>query len=380
MTEQDPLRLSDAQLECSSRGLVADGVFEQAVHKTRMPMVITDPRLPDCPLVFVNPAFSEMTGYDPGSVLGRNCRFLQGPETDPEAVRRIRLGIEQRTPVNQELYNYRRDGSGFWTALFISPIFDEAGRLTYFFASHVDVSARREALRRQTQRIESMGALASGVAHEFNNLMTVVLGSIERAAMRAVDDAQRRQLERADWGAQRAGKMAGELLSLARRQAHESRTCDLNQSLADLEETMTRIVPDTIKVGVQISAAPAMVRLDPEQLRMVLINLIRNAVDAMPDGGRVTLSVRVLSQREAAASLGSRTAVELLVSDTGTGMPPEVTARATELFFSTKSNSRGSGLGLFLALEFVDKCGGRLALDSQPGQGTRVALVFPQVS
>ena len=362
------------------------GIFAQIFHKARTAMVIADPHRPDCPVVFVNPAFADMTGYDPQSVVGRNCRFMQGPETDPEAVRQIRRAIAERKPIEQELYNYRRDGSGFWNALYITPIFDDAGDLSCFFASQFDISSRREAQRRQGQRIESMGALASGVAHEFNNLMTVVLASIERATDHATDAKQQRHLMRADWGAQRAGRLASELLSLARRQVYESHTVDLNRVLRDFASTMASLVPASVRLDIQPAAAPTLARLDCGHLEMVLLNLVRNAVDAMQSGGVVTVAARSLPEPEAAAALGGRRAVELRVSDTGHGMPPEVAERATELFFTTRTAHAGApgpsstGLGLFLALEFVDKCGGRLAIDSRPDAGTHVTLVFPRVN
>lgn len=375
--EQTP---TPSELAASGQGLVYQHVFETAVHRTRMAMALSDPNLPDCPLVYVNPAFTDLTGYTLEASIGRNCRFLQGPETDPDAVLRIRQAVREHRAINEEVYNYRHDGSGFWNALYISPVFDDGGRLIYFFASQIDISARKEAIRRQTQRMESMGALASGVAHEFNNLLTVVLGSLERATANTVDESQKRHLERAEWGARRAGQLAAELLSLARRQATEEHTMDLNQVLHDFQDTLAQIVPHGVHVSLDLAPAPVLARLDPSQLELVLLNLVRNAADAMPDGGQVRLSTRVLPAPEAAALLNGREVVELVVADTGQGMPPEVIERATELFFTTKAAGKGTGLGLFLALEFVDKSGGRLTIDSKVGHGTRMRLAFPQAT
>ena len=371
---------TQSELAASGQGLIYQHVFETAVHRTRMAMALSDPNLPDCPLVYVNPAFTKLTGYDLEASVGRNCRFLQGPETDREAVRRIRQAVADRQSIDEEIYNYRRDGSGFWNALYMSPVFDDEGRLIYFFASQIDVSARREALRRQTQRMESMSALASGVAHEFNNLLTVVLSSLERAATHAVDEDQRRYLERADWGAKRAGQLAGELLSLARRRANEERTMDLNRAIRDFEGTLAQILPQSVQLNLELAPLPILVHLDFGQLELVLLNLVRNAADAMPSGGQVCLATRVLPAAEAASTLNRRDVVELIVTDTGQGMPPDVVERATELFFTTKAAGKGTGLGLFLALEFVDKSGGRLTIDSQVGQGTRMRLAFPQAT
>jgi len=380
MNDPEQTASTQSELTASGQGLVYQHVFETAVHRTRMAMALADPNLPDCPLVYVNPAFIEQTGYSSEACIGRNCRFLQGPETDPDSVQRIRQALAERRSIEEELYNYRRDGSGFWNALYISPVFDDDGRLIYFFASQLDVSARKEAHRRQTQRLESMGALASGVAHEFNNLLTVVLGSLERAAAHTVDENQKRYLERANWGAKRAGQLAGELLSLARRQVNEDRTIDLNQVVRDFEGTLAQIVPQGVQVRLDLAPTPVHVRLDPSQLELVLLNLIRNAADAMPGGGQVSMTTRVFSGPEAASVLNGHEVVELVVADTGQGMPPEVMERATELFFTTKAAGKGTGLGLFLALEFVDKSGGRLTIDSKMGQGTKMRLAFPRAT
>ncbi|WP_428376766.1 PAS domain-containing protein [Lichenicoccus sp.] len=352
-------------------------VFEAAFRKTRTPMVLSDPKLPDCPIVEVNAAFAELTGYPTEAVLGRNCRFLQGPDTDRESVERVRLAVQEQRPIAEEIYNYRRDGTGFWNALYISPIFAADGSLDYFFASQIDVSEHREVVHRQSQRIESIGALASGVAHEFNNLMTVILGSVEQATARVSDAIQRRHLERAGWGAQRAGRLASELLSLSRRQAGDDRVVDLNRVLRDVGDTLAQIVVPSVQLHLEILPDALPVRLDPEQLELVLLNLVRNAVDALPDGGRIGICTRRLAATESTLLFGGRDAVELSVDDDGEGMLPEVAERATELFFTTKDTAKGTGLGLFLALDFVDKVGGRLLIDSHPGTGTRVRLIFP---
>ena len=118
MDHQQKSMPAQVDLEASSRGLVHQHVFETAVHRTRMAMALSDPNLPDCPLVYVNPAFSELTGYAPEEIIGRNCRFLQGPETDRDVVQRISQAVADRMPINEEVYNYRRDGSGFWNALY----------------------------------------------------------------------------------------------------------------------------------------------------------------------------------------------------------------------------------------------------------------------
>jgi len=156
-------------------------IFFAAVEATRMPMIVTDPRQPDNPIVFCNPAFQQMTGCRLTDIRGRNCRFLQGPETDRAVVDDLRQAIDQRREIAVEVLNYRKNGSAFWNALFMSPVFDQAGELVYFFGSQIDVSRRRDAEEalRQAQKMESLGQLTGGIAHDFNNLLQVILGYLD---------------------------------------------------------------------------------------------------------------------------------------------------------------------------------------------------------
>ncbi|WP_027172096.1 PAS domain S-box protein [Methylobacterium sp. 10] len=135
--------------------------FAGAVRATRMPMLITDPRQPDNPIVFVNNAFSKLTGYERHEILGRNCRFLQGPETNQADVARVREAIERRVPIELDLRNHRKDGTLFWNRLLVSPVFDEDGELTYFFASQFDVTLEKERLVRLQQDRDALEAEAS---------------------------------------------------------------------------------------------------------------------------------------------------------------------------------------------------------------------------
>ncbi|NAS62626.1 hybrid sensor histidine kinase/response regulator, partial [Pseudomonas syringae pv. actinidiae] len=148
-------------------------IFFAAVETTRMPMIVTDPNSPDNPIIFSNRAFLEMTGYAAEEILGTNCRFLQGPDTDPAVVRSIRDAIEERADISAEIINYRKDGSSFWNALFISPVYNDAGDLIYSFASQLDISRRKDAEEalRQAQKMEALGQLTGGIAHDFNNLL-----------------------------------------------------------------------------------------------------------------------------------------------------------------------------------------------------------------
>lgn len=375
----------DAAVTASRSRISEEHVFHAAVLKTRMAMTVADPRLPDCPLVYVNPAFIKTTGYKTEQVIGKNCRFLQGPDTNRAAVRRIKDAIAAQVTFDQDIYNYRRDGSGFWNALHVSPLFDDEGNLIYYFASQVDISDRKEAARRLEQRRQSTASLTAGVAHEFNNLMTTVIGSVERAGEQAaaadghrLPPAVARQLQRADKAARRAGQLAAHLLALSRHQFSDTRTVELNDLMRDFAPTLAQAAGSATQLRLDLVDEPAAIRVDDGQLKIVLLNLARNAADAMAGGGVMVIRVRVLAGSAATVEINGEEAVELSVSDTGIGMTPDVLARATELFFTTKNAGGGAGVGLFMALELVDQCGGKLILKSKPGGGTVARLLFPR--
>ncbi len=358
------------------RGLGGKDIFFAAVQMTRMPMCLADPNQPDMPLVFVNEAFQRMTGYEAAELLGRNCRFLQGPQTDPAAMQRLREAIAAREDAAVEMINYKRDGSPFWNALYISPVFDAEGRLIYFFGSQLDVTRRKaaEELMQRSQRMEALGSMASSVAHEFNNLMTVVVGSAQQAQERAVDERQARQLERVERSARQAGRLTQQMLSFARRQFHDAQAGDLNLLVTAMDSLLAQVAGSAVEVCLDLAPEPCPVRLDAGQLELALINLARNAVDAMPDGGRLTVRTRALN--EAGDDAGQ--SVTLTVADTGEGMAPEVARKASEPFFTTKERGKGTGLGLSMVTGFAEQSGGRLRIDTAPGQGTRITLTLPR--
>jgi PAS domain S-box-containing protein len=353
----------------SGQGYGGHDIFHAAVQMSRMPMVLSDPHQQDNPIIFCNRAFERLSGYQQSEILGQNCRFLQGPETDPATIDRIRQAVARREDIHEDIFNYRKDGSAFWNALFVSPVFGTAGELLYFFSSQLDVTRRHEAeaVLQQAQRLETLGAMASGMAHEFNNLMTVALGSISQIerGMEA-GSLDRKRLDRAKWAAQQAGRLTQQMLSFARRQFHDNQVVDLNQLLRDFDGIMQQMAGPAVRVNLELAAQELWVELDPGQLEMALLNLVRNSSDAMPKGGQLALRTELDG------------AVKLHVRDTGTGMKPDVMKRATEPFFTTKPRGAGTGLGLSMVNGFAAQSGGSMAIESNSGGGTVITLAFPR--
>ncbi len=349
-----------------------------------MPMILADPRQDDCPIVFANNAFLDLTGYEEDEVLNRNCRFLQGAGTDPAAVTQLREAIRDRRALALEILNYRRDGTPFWNAIFMGPVFDQAGELIYFFASQLDVSKRRESEQslRQAQKMEAIGQLTAGLAHDFNNLLQIINGSLDHLREKRHDDAAfERHHTAAVTAAERGAKLTRQLLAFGRRSRMVPKSTDLSQLVNSFGELLETSVGQKADLHLSLQRRLPQVRVDPNHLEMALLNIVVNARDASHNGGAITITTKAvqLNGGAAARQLEPGDYVILSVTDEGTGMPPHVLARATEPFFTTKGTGQGTGLGLAMAHGFVQQSGGRLEIESEPGRGTTVRMIFPKV-
>lgn len=360
------------------------GVFFAAVEMTRMPMVVTDPRQPDNPVVFVNGAFLDLTGYKEEEVIGRNCRFLQGKGTDPDVIREIREGVEQKKAVAVEILNYKADGTPFWNALFLGPIFDQHDNLLHFFASQMDITPRRQSDQalRQAQKMEAIGQLTAGLAHDFNNLLQIVTGNLEIARRRIGsygDAVMESVIDSAKSAAQRGGRLTQQLLTFARKQQLAPRCVSLNTLVLEFSDMLASTLGKHIDLRLDLKPGLPRCMIDPDHLEMALLNVLINARDAMPDGGRAVVATSVLTVGTGGydGKLPAGQYVVLCVHDQGGGMDHETRSRATEPFFTTKGP--GTGLGLAMVHGFVEQSNGRLDIHSKLGEGTIVKMIFPSI-
>ena len=244
--------------------------------------------------------------------------------------------------------------------------------------------ARTEEALRQSQKMEAVGQLTGGLAHDFNNLLAGISGSLEllqsRLAQGRLGDLDRYLLA-AQGAAKRAASLTHRLLAFSRRQTLDPRPTDLNRLVAGMEELVRRTVGPSTALEVVAAGGLWATMIDPGQLENALLNLCLNARDAMPRGGRLTVETgnRWLDERAAASrDLPPGQYVSLCVSDTGTGMPPEVAGRAFDPFFTTKPIGMGTGLGLSMVHGFVRQSGGQARIYSEPGGGTMVCLYLPR--
>ncbi|QOY92679.1 PAS domain-containing protein [Massilia sp. UMI-21] len=358
-------------------------IFFAAIEMTRMPMVVTDPNQPDNPIAFVNRAFLDLTGYEEQDILGRNCRFLQGEQTDPRTVEEIRDALREQRAVAVDILNYKADGRPFWNGLFIGPVFDDAGKLLYYFASQMDITRRRvsEQSYLQAQKMEAIGQLTAGLAHDFNNLLQVVAGNLELAASSLDDRAAVGQaIDRARLASEKAGKLTQQLLTFARKQRLDPKRLNLNSLVVEFSEMLVRTLGDKVDLHLDLKPGLPSCTLDPTHMEMALLNVLINARDAMPQGGKVTIATSTMDDPETLERLRLAPGRHVLICviDQGEGMSPEVAARATEPFFTTKAP--GTGLGLAMVHGFVQQSHGRMEIDSAPQQGTTIRMVFPQAA
>ncbi|GAA4025127.1 hybrid sensor histidine kinase/response regulator [Sphingomonas swuensis] len=356
-------------------------VFFAAIEMTRMPMILTDPNQPDNPIAFANKAFLDLTGYEESEVLGRNCRFLQGANTDREAVAALRETVNAGGSIALEILNYKRDGTPFWNAVFIGPVFDQQGKLAYQFASQLDVTRRRNSEQsfRQAQKMESIGQLTAGLAHDFNNLLQVVNGNLELLSSCVDGERAKRYIDNARTAADRGAKLTRQLLAFARKTRLSPKPTDLSHLVSDFVDVIESSLGSQVQLQLNLRRRLPRVMVDGEQLEMALLNVLMNARDAMPGGGLVTVATSHvhLNGDSAARQLPEGDYVALEVRDEGEGMTSDVIERATEPFFTTKTQGKGTGLGLAMASGFVQQSRGRLEIESAPGAGATLRFLFP---
>ncbi len=290
---------------------------------------------------------------------------------------------ETGEPLELEYPVRRHDGEHRWFLVRATP--HAEGRLRRWIGIAVDVTERKrgEEQLRDTQRLQAVGKLAGGVAHEVNNQMTVVLGMAALAAKRlGIDHPARRAIDHITSAGTRAASITRQLLAFSRRQILQPVLLDLNDVLLAFQPVLERIVGAHTVVVLDLAPGRLAVRADRGQLEQVLVNLASNSRDAMPGGGRLTVSTALVTDADVRRAVGDATArpgpwIALSIADTGTGMSREVRARAFEPFFTTRPHGEGSGLGLATVYGIVAQSGGHLSLDSEPGAGTTVEVFLP---
>jgi PAS domain S-box-containing protein len=353
-----------------------------AVDQTADSIVITDPQ---GNIQYVNPAFERISGYAEEEVRNQNPRILKSGKTDPAVYKELWETISRGDVWVGRITNRRKDGTHFEERVTISAVYDESHKIINYIAVKQDISAfiQLEEQLRQSQKLEAIGQLAGGVAHDFNNLLTAINGYSSLTLRRLADeDPNKSYVEEIKKAGDRAANLTRQLLAFGRKQILQPLALNLNDVITDMNKMLRRLIGEDITLTAVLDPALSKIKADPGQVEQVLVNLVVNARDAMPQGGNLTIETAnvELNQEDSARHIGVRTGsyVRMMVSDTGTGMSAETRARIFEPFFTTKEVGKGTGLGLSTVYGIVKQSGGNIWVYSEPGLGTTFKIYLPQ--
>ena len=363
--DEEMLRTHDRALRAISQGvLITSGTDESRV-------------------VYASPSFLTLTGYNEEEVLGRSASLLNGPETAPEAIAEIVRAIAEERETIVELMNYRKDGSTFWNRLALTPVLDDRGRATHFVGVNTDVTAEREMELQllQSQKLEALGTLAGGVAHDFNNMLLVIRGYSGLLAQRLEEPSLREMALRIDAAVEKAADFTRRLLTFSRSQMIRPQRLDLSEVVRDALRLLERMIGEDVVVRLDLADDLAAIEVDRSQLEQAILNLVTNAREAMPRGGSLEVRTALAHLDQDYAELHPEVTpgphLLLQITDTGEGMTEATLARAFEPFFTTKPT--GTGLGLSTVYGIVRRSGGHVRFYSSPGAGTTVKVYLPAV-
>jgi two-component system, cell cycle sensor histidine kinase and response regulator CckA len=334
---------------------------------------------------FVNQNMARMMGHSASAMVGQPLLSLLQERDRPRAevqLERLRQGIEEQF----DFKVHHRDGRMIWLMVSTAPLYGADHRYAGALIMCSDISERKrlEEQYRQAQKMEAIGRLAGGVAHDFNNLITIVNGCADLVLAKLPGDDPAAEFVREIKNAgERGAGLTRQLLAFSRQQVLEPRVVDLNAVITDMERMLGRMIGEDIVLGKALDPRLGRVRVDPGQIHQIIMNLAVNARDAMPNGGQFTIETRNVDLDEDYARLHSDVRpggyVMLVVSDTGVGMDSDIRTRVFEPFFTTKEPGKGTGLGLATVYGIVTQSGGHISLYSEPRQGTVFKIFLPRV-
>ncbi len=355
-------------------------VIEQSAES----VVISDTRRT---IVYVNPAFEQISGYSHAEALGQRFPHLLRSYKHPTAFyQALEATVEAGQVWRGRIINKKKDGAFYTEDAVVTPIRNESGAIVNYVQVSRDMTRelQLEEQYQQAQKMEAVGQLAGGIAHDFNNLLTVMMGYTGLALQKLPSDNPiRSDIEIIQKNAEHAANLTRQLLIFARRQPIEPKVLDLNDIILPINKMMRRIIGEDIEVVTRSGPDLGQIKADPGQLEQVLLNLVINARDAMPDGGKLTIETANVTFDDAYAGRHAEVTageyVMLAVSDNGLGMTKEVKSRIFEPFFTTKETGKGTGLGLATVFGIVKQSDGHIWVYSEEGQGTTFKVYLPRI-
>ena len=354
-------------------------------------IIITDP---DSTIRYVNPAFERITGYPSREAVGQKTSFLSSGRQEPAYYEAMWTRLHQGLTWEGRMENKRKDGTFYTEQASITPARAPNGSLLGYIAIKRDITREIEAEKEknalqnqlaQSQRLESIGLLAGGVAHDFNNMLQAILGYAEMALAAAKDDESvlRDDIAEIRKVALRSTLLTRQLLTFARRQPVEPQAMTPNRNLQNMAGMLDRLLGDNIRLKLDTSRDVGVVMIDPGQFEQIVLNLCINARDAIEGAGEVRIATETVDIDDANTAqfdgVGPGSYVRLSVADSGRGIPDELQSRIFEPFFSTKPFGKATGLGLPVVYGIVTQASGAIRLHSAPGKGTEFHIYLPRV-
>ncbi|MGB2869124.1 MAG: PAS domain S-box protein [Bacteroidota bacterium] len=341
--------------------------YSNVIHFTINPIQITDAK---GNMVYVNPAFEAVTGYRSDELIGKNPRILSSGKHDRVFWREVWNTISSGREWVGRLENRRKDGSPFYSELVISPIVDQNGAVAGFLGAHRDITEQKflEQQLVRSQKMESIGTLAAGIAHEVGNPLTAISSLVQVIQRTTQDVFAKEKLDLINSQINRITRIIRELVDFSRPSTHIVKMADVNQVIRDAMNIVQygKHVKD-IEFSVDLGDKLPSIQVVPDQVVQVFINILMNAVDAI-DGkpGTIYLQSRLKGRM-----------VEVTIRDTGKGIDPEDREKIFEPFYTTKEIGRGTGLGLWVSYGIVKNFGGNIIVESKPGEGSTFVVFLP---
>ncbi len=360
--------------------LLVQGVTDYAIYMLSPSGMVTN----------WNAGARRIKGYDEQEVIGTHfSRFYTREEAANGMPARALANAAREGRFENEGWRVRKDGTRFWAHVVIDPIYSQMGELVGFAKVTRDITERQQAAMAleqakealfQSQKLEAIGKLTGGVAHDFNNLLSVMVNGLGVLKGRLTEPAEVRVLDAMERAAARGATLTQQLLAFARQQPLKQEYHNMNDIVGTFEAVLRRAVPDALSFDIELADNLPTVLVDAAQVEASILNLVVNARDATPPGGRIVLrtGAATLAPGQVGA-LAAGSYVSVAIVDSGAGMSADVAARAVEPFFTTKAIGKGTGLGLSQVYGLVQHSGGDVAIRSAPGAGTAVTLYFPAV-
>jgi len=361
----------------------ANHELTQAIEASTIGTVITDPKKPENPVIFSNSAFCELLDVPALEMIGRSWDFMLGALGDDKASQALFKAIEEQEDADIEIRLPDRDDPR-WFNVKLTPVFDRMGRLDLFIGVFTETTALKlqEAEIFQGQKLEALGQLAAGVAHDFNNILSIIDGYLRMVGNEVEDNSKVSEyIQRTRMATQRGASLTKRMLMFSRHKIISQSVVDLCRLVKGQEALLLPLLDASINLTVATPSEEICVECTPDAVGQVLMNFAINGRDAMPDGGSLMIEVKMVRQDELPAVVPreerNQSFACFSVSDNGTGMDKETISRVFDPFFTTKDQGKGTGLGLSMVYGLVKEMGGYISVDSNLGRGTTMSVYLP---